>query len=157
MRETTTLRIIWAAAAAVGRTVLFRLNSGIAWVSGASGPGRMRRLRDGSVVLADARPVALGFSKTDGKAVSGPGDLIGWQSMVVTPDMVGKRVAVFCSIEGKRGDGKGRASAEQKKWRALLIRDGGIAVIADSSDKAVAALKNFKPPDANSLHNHDPI
>jgi hypothetical protein len=57
-------------------------------------------------------------------------DLIGWQSRVITPEMVGRTIAVFVSYECKRpgwsycGDPRERA---QKRWLDLVRDAGGVA------------------------------
>ncbi len=47
--------------------------------------------------------------------------------ITITPDMVGKRIGVFLSVETKATT---KATEEQKKWMANVIERGGIAVIA---------------------------
>lgn len=144
MKESTNQRAIWLAAAALAGTVLFRANSGKAWL----GHGAPRRLADGSVVLAGARPVALGLALANGDPVVGQADLIGWRSVVVTPDMVGCRVAVFASIECKRETG-GRTSADQKHWMAMVQRAGGIAGVANTPEAARAIVDSYRPQPAD--------
>ena len=61
---------------------------------------------------------------------TGSADLIGWQSVVITPDMVGKQFARFVSIEVKTP--KGVLSPEQEIWLAAVQKAGGIAVVARS-------------------------
>lgn len=61
---------------------------------------------------------------------TGSADLIGWQSVVITPDMVGQRFARFVSIEVKTPTG--RLSPEQETWQAAVQKAGGIAVVARS-------------------------
>jgi len=62
--------------------------------------------------------------------VVGSGDLIGWQSVVITEAMVGQRFARFLSIEVKTPIG--RLSPEQSTWQAAVQKAGGIAVVARS-------------------------
>lgn len=142
MLEAPNQRSIWAAACFIGRTVLFRLNTGMAWVTSG---GKATRLPSGDVLVPGGRPMTLGFGRPDNKPVAGAGDLIGWHSMVITPEMVGCRVAVFTSVECKRPKG-GRASADQENWRDQVRADGGIAVIANTPTVAQDAIANFKPP-----------
>lgn len=65
------------------------------------------------------------------------GDLIGWRTIVITPDMVGKEVAVFVSRECKRegwnysGDPHELA---QLNWANLVNRAGGDACFVASPD-----------------------
>jgi len=61
---------------------------------------------------------------------TGSADLIGWQTITITPDMVGQRFARFLSIEVKTPTG--RLSPEQETWRAAVLKAGGIAVVARS-------------------------
>lgn len=63
---------------------------------------------------------------------TGSADLIGWKSVVITPDMVGQRFARFVSIEVKTPTG--RLSPEQETWQAAVQKAGGIAVVARSVD-----------------------
>jgi hypothetical protein len=61
---------------------------------------------------------------------TGSADLIGWQSVVITPAMVGQTFARFVSIEVKTPSG--RLSPEQETWQAAVQKAGGIAVVARS-------------------------
>jgi hypothetical protein len=60
----------------------------------------------------------------------GSADLIGWRTVVVTPEMVGQRIAVFTSIEVKTPTG--RVRSEQQAWLGCVRGAGGIAGIARS-------------------------
>lgn len=61
---------------------------------------------------------------------TGSADLIGWQSVLITQDMVGQRFARFVSVEVKAPNG--RLTPEQETWRAAVLKAGGIAVVARS-------------------------
>lgn len=143
MLEASNQRSMWMAAAALAGVILFRVNTGQAWVSGG---GPAKRLPDGNVLLRGGRPVSLGFGLINGAPVVGVGDLCGWRSVTVTPDMVGCRIAVFTSIEAKRGDGKGRVSADQKRWRDTIVAAGGIAGVANSPEEAIGIFNSWRPP-----------
>ena len=69
------------------------------------------------------RPVQFGLAR-------GSADLIGWRTVVVTPDMVGRRIAVFTSIEVKTPTG--RIRPDQQAWLNTVRAAGGIAGIARS-------------------------
>lgn len=71
--------------------------------------------------------------------VEGSGDLIGWKSVTVTPDMVGRRVAVFVSVEVKRPKG-GRVTAEQENFIRVVLEAGGIAGVVRSAEEATALV-----------------
>jgi len=60
----------------------------------------------------------------------GSADLIGWRTLVVTPEMVGQRIAVFTSIEVKTE--RGRIRPDQHAWLGTVQAAGGIAGISRS-------------------------
>lgn len=64
--------------------------------------------------------------------IKGLHDYIGWHEVVITPDMVGKKVAVFASVEGKSEDGELRP--EQITFLQAVRRAGGIAFVVRSPD-----------------------
>jgi hypothetical protein len=68
----------------------------------------------------------------------GSPDLVGWKSVVVTEDMVGQRIAVFCGIEIKMPGGKLRE--DQRHFLDRLSGAGGVAAVARSVPDAVAIL-----------------
>lgn len=65
----------------------------------------------------------------------GSSDLIGWRSVTVTPDMVGKRLAVFLAVEVKR-PGK-NPTREQQNFIDAVNRSGGTASVARSVEDVV--------------------
>ena len=130
--ESTVQKTILLGLGAISR--LFRLNSGKAYLSNLGPPG-VKRLQDGSVLVKAARSISLGFAYTTGDPVNGQSDLAGWTSVVITPEMVGKRVAVFTAIETKRTKG-GKASSDQVNFVTQVAEQGGIAGIANSLEVA---------------------
>lgn len=68
----------------------------------------------------------------------GSGDLIGWKSLVIGQEHVGKTVAVFLSIEVKSASGSLRP--EQRVWQEVVERHGGIAIVARSAQEAEAKI-----------------
>lgn len=64
----------------------------------------------------------------------GSGDLIGYKQVTITPEMVGRTVAVFLSVEVKTD--KGRPSEDQVRWLDHINQAGGIAIIARSPEGA---------------------
>lgn len=140
--EATVQRKIWLA---LGRDCrIFRLNTGKAWLSGA---GPAQRLQSGDVLVPSGRPVALGLALPSGDPLVGASDLIGWRQVEVTPEMVGKRVAVFVAVETKRTKG-GRASEAQVNFCEQVRTAGGIAGIANSPEAAQAIIDDWRPPDS---------
>lgn len=127
MNETPTQRRIMLALGALPGVRLFRNNTGMGWA------GRLLSNENGRVTLENARPLHAGLTK-------GSGDLIGWKTVEVTPDMVGKKLAVFTSIEVKREKG-GRVSDAQDNWREVVKRMGGIAIVARTEEEAKTLIE----------------
>jgi hypothetical protein len=101
---------------------------------------RAHLFRNNSGVLPDRneRPVRYGLANESAAVnrVLKSADLIGWQSVTVTADMVGQTLAVFLSVEVKPEDfngPRGKAEAEryeaQKNWANLVNKAGGRAYI----------------------------
>ena len=107
-----------------GDTRLFRNNVGVGWT------GAMER-RGSDVILRKARPLHAGLAP-------GSADLIGWKSIVITEDMVGQVVAVFCSLEIKSQRGKLRP--DQEAWLNATRAAGGLAGVARSTEDAAGIL-----------------
>lgn len=94
-------------------------------------------------VLLDktGRPVRYGLANDSAelnRAVKSA-DLIGWRTVTITPDMVGRRIAVFVSRECKPEDWTpapptNRALFEheeaQRRWRDMINEAGGDARFA---------------------------
>lgn len=83
------------------------------------------------VVLHHARPVRFGLQV-------GSGDLIGMQSIIITPEMINQKFARFLSVETKTEIG--RVKPEQKNWAEFVRNFGGIAGIARSTDDALGLI-----------------
>lgn len=131
-------RMIWLATSAVSR--LFRVNTGRGWVSGI---GKVERRSDGSVIVYAARPVSLGFGMVNGKPLNGMTDLCGWTTVEITPEMVGRSVAVFTAIEAKKTKG-GRTSADQANVIGQVQAAGGIAGVANSPEAALHIIDQWR-------------
>lgn len=101
---------------------LFRSNTAVGWVGQL-----IAKLPNGRVLLGNARPLHAGLCV-------GSADVIGWVSRAVTVADVGRRVAVFASLEVKSA--RGVASPEQINWRRVVSEAGGIAGIVRSVDEA---------------------
>ncbi len=101
---------------------------------GAAWHGRTFTIVDGRLVSGTARHVTYGL-------VPGSSDLIGPQSIEITPAMVGRRVAVFTAIETKTK--KGRLSDAQRRFIDTMIELGGIADCARSVEEAIAIVDRF--------------
>lgn len=69
----------------------------------------------------------------------GGSDLIGWTPTVITPDMIGRTVAVFTAVEVKAP--KGRPTDAQINFLAQVLNAGGLAGIARSADEALTIVR----------------
>ena len=70
----------------------------------------------------------------------GSSDLIGFKTVEITPEMVGKKLAVFCSIEVKTA--KGKLSPMQHNWLSCVNKAGGITGVARSVQDAIQIISN---------------
>ncbi len=120
--ESQTQALILRALGSREDTRLFRNQVGGAWMGKPHG-----KILD----LTEARFIQCGLAV-------GSGDLIGWHSVTVTPEMVGRKLAVFLSVEVKTETG--RVRPEQTNWLEQVRKHGGIAVVARSVDDAQKAL-----------------
>lgn len=127
--ETNLVRLILLAASKAGHR-LFRQNTGQGWI------GESHKLPDGSVLIKNARPFHAGF---DGLSDTG-----GWVSIIVTPEMVGQRIAVAAYLEVKTE--KGRPTLHQRQFIQAVLQAGGRAGIVRSVDEALAVLDGTQRP-----------
>jgi len=81
------------------------------------------KFENGNITLANARRCTFGLCP-------GSADLIGLQSIEITPDMVGQKIARFVSIEVKSE--KGELKKEQEAWQKMVAKLGGVAITAKS-------------------------
>ncbi len=87
---------------------LFRINAGMGWAGKAVRKGDI-------IVIKNPYPLHA--------APEGWGDLTGWTSIDVTPEMTGRRLAVFTMEEAKA---TGRLSDEQLAFKEIIERMGGL-------------------------------
>jgi len=118
MIESEILKRCWIAASSLGAT-LFRNNTGTAW------QGIPVKMQNGDLLLKKPRIIKFGLCV-------GGGDLIGWRSVTITQEMVGKKLAQFVAIETKTT--KGRATDEQKNFLNQLAKSGGAAILTTSAE-----------------------
>jgi hypothetical protein len=95
-----------------GDTRLFRNTVGSGYVGPHVSPG------DGSIIITKPSRVTFGLGV-------GTSDLIGWQAVTITPDMVGRTFAQFVAAEGKAANGK--TTPEQEAFIAIVRKAGGLA------------------------------
>jgi hypothetical protein len=112
---------------------LFRNSVGLGYVGRAVFPSTGQF--PGAVVIRPFRKVHFGLRP-------GSADLVGWKTVTITPDMVGKKVAVFLSIETKSETGT--LDDEQLNWLRQVQSHGGIAAMAKT--EAAARVVIDSPP-----------
>jgi hypothetical protein len=95
--------------------------------------GRLWRNNTGAVNLPSGRVLRYGLAN-DSKQVNvslKSADLIGILPIRITPDMLGKTVGVFVSVEAKAGTWKfsenNPRDVAQRNWNKLVYQCGGIA------------------------------
>ena len=95
----------------------------------------LRLFRNETGKLPDPRTgkwVRFGLAK-------GSSDLIGFKTIKVTPEMIGKDLAVFCSVEVKTNTGQ--LSENQHNWLQAVKKAGGITGVARNVGDALKILK----------------
>lgn len=111
---------------------LFRINTGQGWTG-----NKIERFPKnhphypGALLIRDPRPFISGTPP-------GYADYTGWKSVIVTPGMVGQKLAVFTAIEVKTDTGV--LTAEQRNFIEQVISAGGVAGVARTPEEARALL-----------------
>lgn len=100
-------------------TRLFRINAGSGW------QGKVLRHTSDIITLQSPRPFH--------GAPNGWPDLSGWRSIEITPDMVGRRIAVFYGVEIKAPSGgrKQPLRKEQRRMRDIVQGMGGVFEVVE--------------------------
>jgi len=116
MKESTIQKLVRLAASKRGY-VVWRNNVGVAY--------------QGGIITMNSQEARLRHPRRISFGVGGAGgsDLIGYREVVVTQEMVGHPVAVFCAIECKRPGGRG-PTPDQKHFQAVVNKAGGVAIVA---------------------------
>lgn len=127
MKETNIVRDILLSIPRTAR--LFRNNVGTGWV------GRIVHQTPQRITLDFPRPLHAGLC-------AGSSDLIGWQTITITPEMVGKQIAVFTAIEVKTATGK--PTPEQLNFIEIVRKSGGIAGISTDPESAKKIILSWQ-------------
>jgi hypothetical protein len=98
----------------------------------AFGHGDCRLFRNNTGALKDARGRLVRYGLCPGSS-----DRIGWRTVTVTPEMVGKRVAIFVGIEAKDLDSP---KENQIIFCDSVLAAGGLAGFAHNVEEARAIL-----------------
>lgn len=129
--ESKILKAVRLEATKHGRFV--RVNVGQGWTGKAT-----RIVRDGMVAVQAGDVVVRGARVFHAGPPRGTADLLGVTRVTITQDMVGSVVGVATAIETKTAKGKQRD--EQRVFERVMIRQGGMYVLARSAGDVEAAL-----------------
>jgi hypothetical protein len=124
--ETTFGKEVHLAVGSRPGVTLFRNNTAMAWAGKV-----IRSYKNGSKEIANAFPLRAGLC-------NGSSDYVGFVTMEITPDMVGKKVAVFTALETKTLTGEERI--DQERFIKAVRRAGGIAGFVRSIADAIALV-----------------
>jgi hypothetical protein len=97
---------------------MFRFHAAKGWM------GPWERLKDGRILVGPGAQLVQG-------APTGFPDTAGWKTITVTPDMIGKKLAVFVGEELKA---TGDLSPEQRAFGKILKAMGGIFRVKRADD-----------------------
>lgn len=97
------------------------------------GRGDVRLWRNNTGCLRDQRGQMVTFGLCPGSS-----DLIGFRRIRITPEMVGRDIAVFAAIEVKSATGK--PTRQQVAFLEHVIAFGGLAGVARSHEQAQRIL-----------------
>ena len=112
-----------------GKAFVFRGNVGTAW------QGKVTKLPGKKMIIENYRPFSTGLP-------AGFADLFGFIPVTITPDMVGKTVAVFVAMEVK--DEKKKPSDAQKNFLKAVNDNGGRSGVVRSTEDAMRVLEGGK-------------
>ena len=113
---------------------------------------RLFKNNTGVAYTQDGRPVFFGLGNEgtkDDESIRTPDD-VGWTTIVITPEMVGKEIAVFTAIDSKKAGfrvksdyTKGTREYGQNKFFKLVKKYGGIAGFASCAADVDAIYNEF--------------
>ncbi len=98
------------------------------------GRGPVRLWRNNVGALRDQRGRLVSYGLCPGSS-----DLIGLRRLRVAPEHLGQELAVFCALEIKSQ--RGRPTAEQQRFLALVQALGGLAGVIRTPEEARALLQ----------------
>lgn len=110
--------------------------------TGEGWQGKLLRSDRDTVLLSHPRRIRFGL-------VKGGSDIVGWTSRVITPDMVGTRVAIFTVIEVKTETGSMREG--QQPFIDAVNGAGGIAGVVRTPEQALDLVRLAPAPKAEQL------
>ena len=102
-------------------------------LAACAGGGPARLWRNNTGALKDQRGQLVRYGLCPGSS-----DLIGFRTVVITPDMVGQRIAIFTAVEVKD---RGKPTDQQQAFINLVQQAGGLAGVARSVPEALSILR----------------
>jgi len=103
--------------------------------------GQLYRNRRGMIDLPNGGKMPIGLGP------NGAGDNVGWQTVTITPAMLGRKVAIYTEIESKTDSG---LLAEHQLARIEEVRDaGGIAFVARSAEDCEEEFNRWRAGEGN--------
>lgn len=131
--EATILNRVMLAVTNVGARV-FRNHVGLGWQGSIHRFSKVRQItvQPGDVLVRGARALKAGLC-------NGSSDLIGWQPVEVTKEMVGRKLAVFLALETKRVE-QGFLTPEQSQFLEQVIKAGGIGLEARDAEETAKSV-----------------
>lgn len=120
-------------AAAEEDSVIWKNNVGSAY------RGKLAKFKN-QKILTSIQLVRFGLGN-----IKGSSDQIGLTQVEITPEMVGRKIAVFTAVEVKRDKfGAYGATDEQRDYLKMVKKMGGIACLADCYKDVKDAIRKFK-------------
>ncbi len=107
--------------------IVFRNNVGTGWVGKSVFNNTTQ-----SISIKNPRPLKAGLCE-------GSSDYIGWTIKEITPEMVGKKIAIFTALEFKSE--KGTAKEKQLNFIDQVRKAGGIAGIVKNENDLIELIK----------------
>lgn len=89
------------------------------------------------ITLQNFSPLQSGIPNKGGGS-----DIIGWRPVEITPEMTGRRVAIFLACEVKTPEDG--LSTKQDNFLRQVQRSGGIGFVARTPEEAVEQLQNVE-------------
>lgn len=108
------------------------------------------RNNNGACYNDEGRLIRYGLGHISGKEEYSSGDLVGWTRVTITPEMVGKTVAIFTVAEVKPTSftikdqyRSGSREFKQEKFNELARSNGGFGMIVRSGHDLKHAIEHF--------------
>lgn len=78
----------------------------------------------GAIPVKKGDRITIGGQNITFGLYPGSSDYVGWNEIIITPEMIGQKIAVFTSIEIKTENDK--LSKKQRTWNRIVRQAGGI-------------------------------